>query len=178
VTVDGEDQMTMVSRFTWTNWSKGKVLQHNEKIWQGEHNGYKPVHHKRTVIALEGDRWLVIDDLEATEPHQYSLHWLLNDVPFTENKNSIHLNYEANRYKVQTGLVDGEGKFTIIRADPNSTRGWRSRYYGHKEPAISVMLEAHQPQVTFWTFFGFENDVVEDDGSILKINSKGIPLVE
>jgi hypothetical protein len=28
VTVDGKDQMSMASRFTWTDWAKGKVLQH------------------------------------------------------------------------------------------------------------------------------------------------------
>ncbi len=74
------------------------------------------------------------------------------------------------------GLVDGTGDFSIVRADANSTRGWRSRYYGHKEPAISLMLETNQKNVTFWTFFGFEDDVVEIDGNELKINSKTIVI--
>jgi len=161
VTVDNKDQMTMVSRFTWTNWAKGKVLKHTDYLWQGEHDGYKPVRHKRTVTVLEGDRWLVIDDLTADEPHHYTLHWLLNDVPFTQNKNSLHLNYEASTYKIQIGLTSGEGKLSVFRADSNSTYGWRSRYYGHKEPAISLLLEAHQPAASFWTFFGFENDSAE-----------------
>jgi Heparinase II/III-like protein. len=158
VTVDDKDQMTLISRFTWTNWTKGNVLKHTDNLWQGEHDGYKPVRHKRTVMALEGDRWLVVDDLEANEPHHYALHWLLNDVPFVKNKNSIHLNYESSIYKIQTGLTNGEGKFSILRADPNSMRGWRSRYYGHKEPAISLLLETDQRTVRFYTFFGFEND--------------------
>ena len=170
VTVDGKDQMTMISRFTWTNWSKGKVLKHDENLWQGEHGGYKPVPHTRTVMILEGDRWLVIDDLVAAEHHKYSLHWLFNDAPFTENKNAIHLNYESRTYKVQTGLLNGEGKFTILRADPISTRGWRSRYYGHKEPAISLLLEAHQSNARFWTFFGFEKDKLELHSHGLQIN--------
>jgi hypothetical protein len=177
VTVDNKDQMTMVSRFTWTNWAKGRVLKQTDNVWQGEHDGYKPIRHKRTVVALEGDRWLVIDELDDTKPHRYTLHWLLNDVPFTKNKNSIHLNYESSIYKIQSGLTNGEGKFSTVRADPNSTRGWRSRYYGHKEPAISLMLEATQPQATFWTFFGFENDVVEEKDGVLMINSRRIELV-
>ena len=84
-------------------------------------------------MSMEGDRWLVIDDLTANEPHHYTLHWLLNDVPFEvlkppslakhprgtaagkvpsmgtppgankeENKNSLHLKYEARMYKVRT----------------------------------------------------------------------------
>lgn len=172
VTVDSKDQMSMASRFTWTDWAKGRVLQHGDNLWVGEHDGYKPVMHKRTVISLDGDRWLVIDHLDANEPHQYILHWLLNDAPFTENKNSIHLKYESNVYKVQTGLLGGEAKFFTARADPNSTRGWRSRYYGHKEPAISLLLEANQSHACFWSFFGFEGDIVEMVENNLKVNSK------
>jgi asparagine synthase (glutamine-hydrolysing) len=161
VTVDGNDQMTMLSRFTWTNWSKGKVLKHDKNLWQGEHDGYKPVSHKRTVIALEGDRWLVIDNLNANESHRYALQWLLADYPFEQKDNSVLLLLDGMKSKMQIGLAEGNGNFSLVRADPNSTRGWRSRYYAHKEHAISVILEANQSQVTFWSFFGFENDVLE-----------------
>ncbi len=192
VTVDDKDQMTMVSRFTWTNWSKGKVLQHTEKLWQGEHDGYKPVTHKRTVTSLEGDRWLVIDNLTSKKSHRYALHWLLNDFGVQElsapkgyaRANGLLLQIKTDgkpsdsRIKIQLGVLDGNGKLSIVRADPNSTRGWRSRYYAHKEPAISLMLEMTQPQVTFWSFFGFEDDVVEMIGNELKINSKPYSLVE
>ena len=190
VTVDGKDQMTMVSRFTWTNWSKARVLRRTDNSWQGEHDSYKPVSHKRTVIALEADRWLVIDHLTEDNPHPYALHWLLCDGEYRiqklasgyyglwllpEKADSRLFNPQLN---IQMGLVEGRGNFSLLRADPNSTRGWRSRYYGHKEPAISVMLEADQRQVVFWTFFGFESDVFEVKGKIFKLNSKIIPLVE
>ena len=178
VTVDSKDQMTMVSRFTWTNWSKGKVFKHDKNIWQGEHDGYKPVTHKRTLMVLDGDRWLVIDQLNAKDSHHYALHWLLSDSPYEQKNNSVLLSLDEMKYKVQVGITEGKGKFSLVRADPNSTRGWCSRYYGHKEPAISVMLEANHPQVAFWSFFGFENDVVEVMGNELKINSKNISLVE
>ncbi len=175
VTVDGKDQMTMVSRFTWTNWAKGNVLKQTENLWQGEHDGYNPVRHQRTVMALEGDRWLVIDDLEARELHHYILHWLLNDVPFTQKENSLLMNYEANTYKIQTGLLSGEGKFTTLRAVPNSTYGWRSCYYAHKEPAISLLLEAHQANARFYTFFGFETDTVEINDHVISVNENILP---
>jgi asparagine synthase (glutamine-hydrolysing) len=176
VTVDGADQMTMVSRFTWANWAQGNVLENSENLWQGEHDGYKPVRRRRTVMALEEDRWLVIDDLTANEPHHYTLHWLLNDVPFTQKENSLLLNYETSTYKIQTGLINGKGKFTTLRADPNSTYGWRSRYYAHKEPAISLLLEAHQPTARFYTFFGFKTDAIELSGDTLIINQAKISL--
>jgi asparagine synthase (glutamine-hydrolysing) len=178
VTGDNKDQMTMISRFTWTNRSKGKVLHHSEKVWQGEHDSYKPVTHQRTVMALDNDRWLVVDNLHANDSHHYALHWLLGDFRYEQENNSVLLSLNGMKYKVQVGMIDANGNFSLVRADPKSTRGWRSQYYGHKAPAISVMLEANQPQVTFWSFFGFENDMVELKGKLLKINSKEIPLVE
>jgi heparinase II/III-like protein len=169
VVVDHQDQMKMVSRFTWTNWSRGKVLKHGENLWQGEHDGYKPVTHKRTVMALDGDRWLVVDHLEGRQIHHYALHWLLNDFPYEQQENFILLSIDSMKYKIQVGLVEGKPTFSVVRGDPNSTRGWRSRYYGDKELAISAMLETRQPRVCFWTFFGFESDKVELVGNDLQI---------
>jgi Heparinase II/III-like protein len=134
------------------------------------------VSHKRTVMSLEGDRWLVIDNLIANESRNYKLHWLLNDFPFEQEDNSVLLSFDEMKYKMQVGILNGDGKFYTVRADANSTRGWRSRHYGHKEPAISIMLEADQANATFWTFFGFENDVVEIEGNELEINSKTIVI--
>jgi hypothetical protein len=176
VTVDRDDQMKMVSRFTWTNWSKGKTLAHDENIWQGEHNGYKrladPVNHKRTVLSLWDDRWLVVDHLNGKQTHHYSLQWLLNDFSYQQQENLILLSLDSTKYKVQVGMLNGKSAFSVVRADPNSTRGWRSRYYGDKEPAISAMLETDQSSVCFWTFFGPDSDLIELVRNILSINSK------
>jgi hypothetical protein len=73
--------------------------------------------------------------------------------------------------KIQTGVLSGEFNFSVLRADENSTRGWRSRYYGHKEPAISMMLETDQSQALFWTFFGSETDSIQLINETLKISS-------
>jgi asparagine synthase (glutamine-hydrolysing) len=189
VTVDHQDQMKMLTRFTWTNWSHGKVLRHDEHIWQGQHDGYKrlsdPVNHKRTVISLAEDRWLILDQLFGNQPHHYALHWLLCDAEYGVRKlasaHGLWLNTSYSKQSdaksyMQMGMVIGRGNFSIVRADPNSTRGWRSQYYGEKEPAISVILEANQPEVTFWSFFGFEGDLVQIMGNSLKINSEVINL--
>jgi asparagine synthase (glutamine-hydrolysing) len=191
VTVDSLDQMKMLTRFTWTNWSHGKVLRHDENLWQGEHDGYMrlpdPVNHKRTVISFDGDRWLVVDHLTATQSHHYALQWLLCDGEYGVQKlasaDGLWLKPADGKLPdstivIQMRLLKGNGNFTIVRADPNSTRGWRSQYYGDKVPAISLMLETEQAKATFWSFFGFEADVIEVDGDILKINSREINLEE
>ncbi|HEX9332406.1 MAG TPA: alginate lyase family protein, partial [Anaerolineales bacterium] len=177
ITVDHQDQMKLVSRFTWTNWAKGKVLQHDEKTWQGEHDGFKrladPVNHKRTVLSLGEDRWLIVDHLNGKRRHHYALHWLLNDFPFEQEKKLLLLSIDSIKYKVQVGLVEGKSAFSVVRGVENSIRGWRSRYYGDKEFAISAMLETDQPRVCFWTFFGFERDEIELAGNNLEIGFDG-----
>ncbi|MGB8981187.1 MAG: alginate lyase family protein [Anaerolineales bacterium] len=185
VTVDRQDQMKMFSRFLWTGWAKGKVLRHEEKTWQGEHNGYRrradPVNHKRTVLSLSGDRWLVVDHLDGNRPHHYSLHWLFCDGEYgvqelTPANFGISLDIPGSKLPdstvvIRMGLLEGNASFSIVRGDENSTRGWRSRYYGDKEPAISAVLETDRPRACFWTYFGFEGDAVKLNGEILEINS-------
>ena len=178
VTVDHQDQMKMLTRFTWTNWSKGNVLRHDANVWEGEHNGYKrladPVSHKRTVLSLGEDRWLVVDHLVGRQQHHYALHWLLNDFPYEQGENSILLSIDSEKYKVQAGLLEGKSAFSVVRGDPNSTRGWRSQYYGDREPAISVLLETNQPRAILWTFFGFEQDAVQIEGETFKLVSHNL----
>jgi hypothetical protein len=185
VIVDSKDQMKMVSRFTWTDWAQGKVLQQSEKFWQGQHDGYAhlpdPVTHKRTVLVLDDDRWLVLDHLTGKELHHYALHWLLCDGKFGMQElapahglllDPFDSNLPDSRVLIQMGSLAGSARFSVIRADPKSTRGWRSKYYGQKEPAISTMLETDQSQAVFWTFFGFENDAVEVKDTMLIITTK------
>ena len=75
-----------------------------------------------------------------------------------------------------TRSTDGSASFSIVRADLNSTRGWRSQYYGAKEPAISVILETDRPSATFWTFFGFEGDILTLEGNTLKFKAQAVDL--
>lgn len=189
-TIDHKDQIKMVSRFMWTNWTHGKVLKNDKNLWQGEHDGYKPVTHRRTVIVLGGDRWLVIDHLDGRQIHHYALHWLLSDGEYgvqnapkgyasanglwLKPSDSIPIRaHELSDSKVliQMGSINGNGNFSVVRADPNSTRGWRSQYYGDKEPVISVMLEVDQSHACFWSYFGFEQDSIEAVEKTLNISS-------
>jgi hypothetical protein len=180
VTVDRQDQMKMLTRFTWTNWSRGHVHHHDANIWEGEHNGYKrladPVSHKRAVLSLGENRWLVVDHLEGKQPHHFALHWLLSDLPYEQQDNSILLSLDSMKYKVQVGLVEGSSTLSVVRGDPDSTRGWRSQYYGDKEPAISVLLETDQSHATFWTFFGFEEDVIQIKEETLELFSPELKI--
>jgi asparagine synthase (glutamine-hydrolysing) len=161
VCVDGVDQMLKLSRFTWGNWAQGRALHFGEMdgklTWQAEHVGYlrlpDPVKHVRTVTRLGNDAWMIEDHLTGKQMHQYSLQWLLKDLPYELLKDSYGLKIikGGQRLMVEMGMESGTGDFTVIRAEPNSTRGWVSKYYGAKEPAVSIMLNTRQAAIRFWT---------------------------
>jgi hypothetical protein len=122
-------------------------------------------------LSLDQDRWLVVDHLGGRQVHHYALHWLLDDAPFEQGEDYLLLSVDSIRWRVQFGLAEGKPVFSVVRGAKDSIRGWRSRYYGQKEPAISAMLEADRVQACFWTFFGFEEDLVLIEGNTLKLSS-------
>jgi hypothetical protein len=156
--------MVHLSRFTWGNWAQGRVLQYGEVdgqwLWQGEHDGYlrlnDPVKHMRNVFGLGGDSWLVVDKFSATQPHEYALQWLLADLPYqvVANPDGYEIKLEVNGKALRIVFgIEGNGEFSVVRGDAESTRGWQSSYYGEKHPALSAMLKAKSANSTFWTLF-------------------------
>lgn len=164
VSIDGLDQMTRASVFLWLDWAEGKAKrtvspERGEIIyWEGEHNGYRrladPVTHRRGILRLGGDTWLILDALDGAAMHHYRLHWLLPDFPYTAQACRLTLNTPAGEFFVQAGEFAGHGDWSAMRGDESTgVRGWRSRYYGYKEPALSLALEARGRAIRFWTLF-------------------------
>jgi len=177
VTVDGRDQMDMLSRFTWVDWARGQVLRQGDfdgmQGWLGEHDGYRrlddPVTHRRSVLNLGSDRWLVVDHLTGKHSHDYRLHWLLPDAPYETDGNGIILWPGTENIQMAVGAFETQANPSVVGSDPGTTRGWRSRYYGHKEAALSVALEVKGAGVTFWSFFGLDGDHPARVGKGLRI---------
>ena len=111
----------------------------------------------------------------AFQSHHYALHWLLADtdhgvqeLPGTARQGrsapgaGLWLKYPDSKLSdsiiLRLGVLEGNANFSVVRGDPASTRGWRSRYYGEKEPAISSLLGTDQTSVCFWSYFGFKSD--------------------
>ena len=182
VTVDGSDQMDRVGKFMWLPWLRGKVNYDLRSVkgmlsyWEGEHDGYRrlkaPVSHKRGVLRLGDDSWLVLDELISSQEHDYRLHWLFPDQPYEwqEWSGRLVLRTPAGAYYVQAGAQGLEPVYSLVRADERSARGWRSPYYMSLEPALSVDLVARARSLLFWTTFGPESCqvAVNETGLALK----------
>jgi hypothetical protein len=149
VSVDGRDQMTPGPRFIWLNWTKARLLARIQSadgvldLFQGQHSGYAPTVHRRAIVRAGDDLWLVIDDILGTDPHEISLQWLLapSEYALDPAANTMSLQMSENRVHLQW-MAAGFLPHVTCGDEAAAPRGWRSRYYGVKEPALSFELKA------------------------------------
>jgi asparagine synthase (glutamine-hydrolysing) len=157
VTVDGDEQMTRVSRFLWGDWAMANAQRYRlhptgASVLEGEHDGYARmgVLHRRAV-AFIGECWVVIDDLRGTGHHTLRLHWLLADAPFQCNEMarglhcrvaSMRLDIFCSRAIRHNVMRAGHLVCGTLEGDVDKARGWTSRYYGRLDPALSLAVHA------------------------------------
>ena len=131
----------------------------NPQSFECEHDGYQrlksPVSYQRSVLRLEEECWIVFDRLRSRGKHDYRLHWLLMDAPYSWNSREGKLRLETlkGNFFVQMLSSVSEKKCSFVRADENSPRGWQSLYYNHRQPALSIDQIANAESLTFATVF-------------------------
>lgn len=162
VTIDDRDQMTRLGSFLWADWSSAKVeradsVPNQPKTLLGTHTGYAKcgLIHRRALINSSEDIWIVVDDLVGTGTHTLRLHWLAPDSPVTAlTGNTFDIQSAAGPLRIslastvrdEVDLVRAGSQIVGAGADlPDPARGWISRHYGRKEPALSFALECYSP---------------------------------
>ena len=203
VTVDGKDQMDRASRFLWLPWLKGKSYgrvvpcRGDASCWNGEHDGYTrltdPVTHRRGVVRLGAEHWLVVDSLCGRQSHDYRLHWLLVDGAFKTDQAETLIEIQTPKGPYRLGIASSSSslRMNVTRAGADSALGWRSTYYHSVEAALSVSVESTSAEIVFATLLGPEAQSVTIDGNLVHargtewnatvslnlIGAGGLPLV-
>ena len=120
-----------------------------------------PVSHRRAIMRLPDEKWVVLDKLHSSGKHIYRLHWLLMDVPFDwdEKRGLLALQTAAGPFSVQVGASVEGGQSSLVRAESSSCRGWHSPYYNSREPALSLALSLESDACYFWSVFGPGEDI-------------------
>jgi asparagine synthase (glutamine-hydrolysing) len=166
VSVDGADQMPRVSRFLMLPWLTAKVTARatgpaGHLAWlECRHDGYQrldpPVTHARAICRIGDAHWLVVDRLSSRREHDYRLHWLLRDVPYRWDADArlVALETPAGVYSLRYGILDGSSAVSLVRAQPDGTRGWYAPFYASKQPALSLELTSRSNVARMWTLLG------------------------
>ena len=166
VTVDGRDQMDRAGRFLWLPWLSGERTACATSAggqlayWEGTHDGYRrlssPVRHRRGIVRIGEEHWLVIDAMASDQPHDYRLHWLLSDFPYDTavDHHAVTLGTPKGDYRVAVACSRANGHLSLVRADEDSPRGWYAPHYADRQPALSLALDTSAAHVLFATLLG------------------------
>jgi asparagine synthase (glutamine-hydrolysing) len=149
VRVDGRDQMLHYRKFKFLYPTRARLLAFGERgsaRWMtGEHLGYARhpggCVHRRSVLMLGDDVWVVVDRVEGEGRHTARLHWLAGDFPFEYTGATLALATPRGRFTVTTFDARGEplpGDVVVGQEDP--PRGWMSRYYAEKVSLPSLVV--------------------------------------
>jgi Heparinase II/III-like protein len=175
-------------------WSKGEarrvVRTSGGQIayWEGSHDGYHRLSpgatHRRAVVRLGDEHWVVLDEVRSHDPHICRLHWLLADWPYeikVANQKgdlgeavTLRLETPSGPFTVHSQGLQAPSRFSLVRADPFSARGWRSAYYQHREPAVSLSLTREAAIVRYCTVFGPDGYQVEVSPGLIRVTNDGI----
>src|SRR5205085_1659602 len=78
VVVDGVDQAEPAAPFQWATRYRSRIVRHvvtpDYVVVTGEHDAYErlaaPVRHRRTLVSVAGEYWVVVDVLDGAGAHE------------------------------------------------------------------------------------------------------------
>ena len=158
VTFDLSEPIKKFGRFLFLPWPRGAAgWSEADKGFTATHDGWRKlgIEHVRRVSSPDANRFVVEDKVTGEGRHTARLHWLLADFPyqFDSAKKRVVLETPAGPFAIRWDTA--EATATLLRADPNSARGWWSPYYYHASPALSLAIEfSFTGQTRFETRFG------------------------
>ena len=163
VVVDGRNQMERVGRFLWVaENARAERMEAGAGYTLGvaSHGGYRRlgILHRRALVGLGGQTWIIVDDLLGGGAHALRLHWLSPDGELAlirgdpgdqllefgctwkdRKARAVVWGSSAMDVNLVRAGVDVLGA-SGIDALPREVRGWRSLRYASREPALSLTM--------------------------------------
>lgn len=153
VRLDGLDQMLHYRKFKCLYPTEARLLHFEDQtdcaLAAGEHYGYQrhpgKCVHRREVLFMKDDVWVVVDRLIGQGRHHARLHWLGGDFPYQgDGDGTARLCIDTPRGTFCVSVFDASGGLlagTVVAGQTEPPRGWLSRYYGEKVPVPSLAVE-------------------------------------
>lgn len=151
VMVGGEEQMLHHRRFKTLYPARAEIVaRRSGEGWAlvaGEHHGYQRVFeevvHRRAVLSVRGELWVVVDTISGRDAVASRLQWLLGP------------GLETGPFTVE--VFDGAGApmhLDLARGVEDPPRGWLSRRYAEKVAVTSIHVTQTARVATFVSVLG------------------------
>lgn len=163
VVVDEQDQSLLLdgrrvyqpAQATLQEWYSSPVLDFLDGAHDGYHRLPSPVTHRRQIVFIKPDYWVVIDWLTGAGEHCVDLYFhLLSDLKTSLDPRSgqLHAASEAGA-RLQILPLDHDGwQAALSSGATDPVQGWVSRYSGEKRPAPTLRYRRQSAlPVTFCT---------------------------
>jgi hypothetical protein len=106
-------------------------------FFDGVHDGYHPLAHRRCVLSLHGDLLIVADIIEGSGHHTVAAHWHV-DPAWSVVAQGSRATFNCRGQHVSLAVADGD--IEVFTADRNAGLGWHSPAYGRVEPATTLRV--------------------------------------
>jgi heparinase II/III-like protein len=165
VSIDGRSQSVPRGPFHWAHAANARVhaWRANDAFdyFDGTHDGYAPVEHRRRVVALHGDLVVVADLISGEGRHTAAAHWHLDPQWAVDARGRTATLVRAGE---RVDLASPSGTIECLTGDAATGLGWYSPAYGALERTTAVRI-AHAGAAPFWmmTVFGLnaENAIAD-----------------
>jgi asparagine synthase (glutamine-hydrolysing) len=152
IMLDGHDQMLHYRRFKVLYRTRARELvfadDGSRALCSGEHYGFvrhagKCIH-RRSLLFVKDDLWVVVDRVRGSGRHDVRLQWLCGAFPYTRSARDggVVLSTPVGQFTI--GVYDGNARpvaATVVAGQVDPPRGWISRTYGERVPAPSLVVD-------------------------------------
>ncbi len=148
IAVDGMDQAERVDWFKWRNLPAVTLEQSYSfaslDYAAASHNGYQrldaPVIHRRHVVFVKPDYWLISDELAGRGRHQINVFFHFAPGVSVEPAQQGWLATKGSEKFLLVPLASGLN-FCLVYGSESPIQGWYSSDYGRRKPAYALVGE-------------------------------------
>jgi hypothetical protein len=143
IRIDGLDQAEAAGPFSWRTRPTARLqgwASFEQYDWaDAAHDGYRrlstPVGHRRRVLFVKPNYWVVVDDLDGTGSHQIELRYHVTAIPTLGANGVARLERNGRTFWIVP--------FPLNAMEPSVETEWRSPAYGQREPAPVLVYRSH-----------------------------------